>query len=66
MGGTSMSEMANAYKLVMKQSEWKRPLRSPRSRWKDNNKIQPTLKKHGMRAWTGFIRLMIGSSDRLL
>jgi hypothetical protein len=31
-----MGEMRNAYKILIRKLEGKRPLRRPRCRWKDN------------------------------
>jgi hypothetical protein len=31
-----MGELRNAYDILVKKPEWKRPLRRPRCRWEDN------------------------------
>jgi hypothetical protein len=44
----------------------KRSLGKPKYRWEDTLKWILILKKYGVRIWTGFVWLQIGSSGRLL
>jgi hypothetical protein len=56
--------MRNANKILVEESEGKRPLGRPMPRWEYNTEwILGTL---GGRVWTGFTWLRIGTSDRLL
>jgi hypothetical protein len=52
--------MRNAYKILVGKSKGKRPLGKPRHRCKDNIKIK--LKESGVRKWTGFKWLRMGSN----
>jgi len=47
-----MEDMKNAYKTFVGKSDGKRPLQTPRRRWKDN--IRMDLKEIGGKVWTGF------------
>jgi hypothetical protein len=55
--------MKNSYKILIEKSKEKRPLGRPRLRWEDNMKLDL---KYGVRVWTEFIWLRIGSIDRLV
>ena len=46
-----------AYKVLVGRPDRKRPLGTPRLRWKDN--IKTDLQEIGWKAWIGFIRLWI-------
>jgi len=60
-----MGERRGAYRVVVGNPEGKRPLERRRLRWEDN--IEMDLPRNTMRgAWTGYIELQIGTSDRLL
>ena len=48
----------------MGKPEEKRPLERPRCSWEDNIKVD--LQEVGCGAWTGLIRLRIGTGDRHL
>jgi hypothetical protein len=55
-----MWERTDAYWVLVRKLEGKRPLGRHRSRWEDNNKMD--LQKVGWgRAWTGLIWLKIGT-----
>jgi hypothetical protein len=56
-----MVEMRNAYKILVRKCEGKRPCRRPRHRWEDN-----VRKDLGGKVWTGYIWLRMGTSGRLL
>jgi hypothetical protein len=45
--------MRNAYKILVRKSEEKRPLRRSTHRWENNIKMDH--KKQGGRVWPGFI-----------
>jgi hypothetical protein len=45
-----MGEMRNAYNILVRKSEEKRPLGKPRRRWEDNILMYLTKKKYG-RVW---------------
>jgi hypothetical protein len=51
-----MEATSNAYTILIRKSEGKRPLGTPRSRWKDNIKtdLKETIIKtySGLRIWT--------------
>jgi hypothetical protein len=49
--------MSWAMHLACTKFEWNKPLRRPRHRWKDNIKT-------GLKDWTGFSWLRIGTSGR--
>jgi hypothetical protein len=65
MGGACSAnrEKRNAYMILVRKPEGKRPLGRPRHRWVDNIKIG--LRQDGM-VWTGSIWLRIGTSRGLL
>jgi hypothetical protein len=46
-----------AYKVLVGRPDRKRPLGTPRLRWKDN--IKTDLQEIGWKAWIGLIRLWI-------
>jgi hypothetical protein len=48
-----MGEMRNAYKILVRKPEGKRPLGIPRRRWEDN--IKTDIKKIGVGLRTRFI-----------
>jgi hypothetical protein len=54
-------EKRNAYKILVRKSEGKRPLGRPRRRWVDITKMD--LREIG---WDGLIWLRIGTSGWLL
>jgi hypothetical protein len=58
-----MGEMRNALKILVRKCEKKRSLGRYILRWHNTKMI---LKKWGMRMWTRFIWLKVGSSGRLL
>jgi hypothetical protein len=59
-----MGEKRNAYRILVRTPEGKRPLGRPRHRWLDNKKMD--LRDLGWMVWTGSIGLRIGSSGGLL
>jgi hypothetical protein len=59
-----VGEVRNAYKLLVRKSEEKRPLGIPQRRWEDN--IKMSLRKVGCKLWTGCIWLRKGAVDGLL
>jgi hypothetical protein len=61
-----MGEKRNAYKILVRKPEGKRPLGRPRCRWVENIKID--LREIGWdgMVWTGSIWLRIGTSGGLL
>jgi hypothetical protein len=48
-----MTEMRNAYKILVRNPEGKRPLDRPRNRWEGDTKR--FFGKWGGRVWIGFI-----------
>jgi hypothetical protein len=58
-----MEAKKNAYKILVRKSEGKRPLGRPGRRWED---IKSYLTKVGQRMRTGFIWLRIGTGGRVL
>jgi hypothetical protein len=52
-------EMRSAYKILVGEPEWKRPLGRPMSSWEDDKWI---LKKCGVTLWAGFNLLSVSSS----
>jgi len=60
----NMGEMRNAYKILVRKPERKRPHERPRCKWDDN--IRMDLKEIGWKVWTGCIWLRIGTGGRLL
>jgi hypothetical protein len=56
--------MRNAYTILIRKPEVKRPLVRLWSRWEANIKID--VKETGMRMWTGFIWFRIRSKFGLL
>jgi len=59
-----MEEMGNAYKILVKKSERKRPLGRSSRRWEDIIKID--LMEMGGKVRTGLIWLRMGTSGGLL
>jgi hypothetical protein len=59
-----MGKMRNAYKLVVRKPQGKRPLGRCRHRWEDN--IGMKLKDGGGKVWSGCIWFRTGTSGRLL
>jgi hypothetical protein len=57
-------EKRNAYGILEKNPEGRRPLGRPRRRWVDN--IKTNLRDRMGMVWTGLIRLRIGTSGGLL
>jgi hypothetical protein len=55
-----MEELRNAYKILVRKPEGKRPLIRPRYKWEDNIGID--LKERGEKVWTGSIWHMLGTS----
>jgi hypothetical protein len=47
-----MGEMGNAYKILVRERDGKRPLRRPKPRWENTTKIDVIVIG---RMWTGFI-----------
>jgi hypothetical protein len=60
----SMEEMRNAYKILVRRPEGKRPHGRTRRRWEDNVKMD--VKEIGLEVWIGFVRFRIGTGGRLL
>jgi hypothetical protein len=62
-----MSEGREAYRILVGRPEGRRPLGRPRHRWEDNIKMDLQLVGWGGGgAWTGFIRLRVGTGGGLL
>jgi hypothetical protein len=59
-----MGERRGAYRALVGKPEGRRPLGRPRRRWEDNIKMD--LRGVGWGAWTGSIRLRIGTGGELL
>jgi hypothetical protein len=59
-----MGERRGVYRVLVGKPEGKRTLGRPRRRWEDNIKMGLTGSRMG--AWTGLIRLRIGTSGRQL
>ena len=59
-----MRERSGAYRVLVGKPEGKSPLGRPRRRWEDNIKMD--LQEVGCGAWTGLIRLRIGTDGRRL
>jgi hypothetical protein len=59
-----MSEIKNAYKILIRKLKGNRPLGRSRHRWEDN--IQMNLIKISVRMWTGFIWLKTGTMVKCL
>jgi hypothetical protein len=59
-----MGEGRGVYRVLVGRPEGKRPLGRPRSRWKDNIKLD--LREVGSMWRTGFSWLRIGSNGGLL
>jgi hypothetical protein len=45
-----MGSMRNAYKILVRKPEGKRPLRRPRNRWEDNKRMYPKVSRPA--AWS--------------
>jgi hypothetical protein len=58
-----MGEMRNAYKVLVRNPEGRRPLGRARRRWQDNIRMDLG---NGLSLWTGCIWLRIGKSGWLL
>jgi hypothetical protein len=58
--------MINAYKILVGKREGKASLEKSSRKWEDDVKNTYSLRKLIMRAWVGFIWLMIGSNDKNL
>lgn len=52
--------MLNTYKVLVRNTEGRRPLRKSRNQWEKN--IKWTLRKQGERIWSGFIWLGTGTT----
>jgi hypothetical protein len=59
-----MGEGRGAYRILVGRPEGRRPFGRPRRRWEDNIKMD--LQEVGWGAWTGLIRLRIGTGVGLL
>jgi hypothetical protein len=59
-----MGEKRNAYRLLVRKPEGKRPLGRPRHRWVDN--ITMDLGEVGWGVWAGLVWLRIGTGGELL
>jgi hypothetical protein len=57
-------KIRNVYTVLIGKPEGMRPLGRPRHIWEDN--IKMNIKKWGVRLWTGFVWLRIGTSDDIL
>jgi hypothetical protein len=60
-----MGEKMNAYRLLVRKPEGKRPLRRPRRRWVDNI-LRWILESWDGVMWTGLVWLRIGTVGELL
>jgi hypothetical protein len=60
----SMHKKTNAYRVLVRKLEGKRPLEIPRHRWKDNTKMS-FREKYGV-AWTGLIWLRMATRGGVL
>jgi hypothetical protein len=58
-----MGEKRNAFRIMMRKPERKRPLRRPRCRWEDNIKMD--LRQDWV-VWSGLIWLRLETSGRFL
>jgi len=54
-----MGERRSVYRVLVGKPKGKRPLRRPKRRWEDNNKID--LQEVGCGVWTGSNWLRIGT-----
>jgi hypothetical protein len=61
---THVGNMRNFNRILVAKPEGKRPLERSRYRWEYI--IKTRLKEIDIKAWTGFIGLMMGNSSRLL
>jgi hypothetical protein len=59
-----MEERRNAFQLLVRKPEGKRPLGRPRRRWVDN--IKMILERWDGVMWTGLVWLRIGTGGELL
>jgi hypothetical protein len=59
-----MGERRGAYRILVGRPERRRPLGWPRHRWEDNIKMD--LQEVEWGAWSGLIRLRIGTGGGLL
>jgi hypothetical protein len=59
-----MGQMRNAYKFLVEKHEVNRPL--GRHKHRKKNMLISMSEKQGVRAWTGFNLLVIGSNGELL
>jgi hypothetical protein len=64
--GSTNGEKRNAYRILMRKPEGKRPLGRPRCRWVDNIEMDLRQIGWGGMVWTGLIWLRIGTSGGLL
>jgi hypothetical protein len=56
-----MGDRRGVYRVLVGNSECRRPLGRPRFRWEDNIKMD--LQEVGCGAWIGFIWLRIGTGN---
>ena len=63
---TCIGEKGSTYRVLVRQSEGKRPCGRPKCRWDDNIKINLQEVGFGRRAWTGMIWLRLGTGGRHL
>jgi hypothetical protein len=60
-----MGKKRNAYRILLRKPEGKRPLGRPRHRWEDNIRMDLRERENWV-VWTGLIWLRIGTSGRPL
>jgi hypothetical protein len=61
---TGMGAITNAYKILVRKPEGKRPLGRPRHRGRVILRL--ILKKYSENVWTGFMWVRVGTSGELL